>query len=241
MNSDNYITEELKNMSPFLKEIIRTEVYSVPSFYFNNLSAAIIDKINLNKERAYFFDSSTPYSIPADYFNNLANTILQKVVAREKTLNDVFEEMEAISPILNTISKKMEYNIPINFFDKIPLASVEPQKQKANVVTFKRRSKLFKVAAAAIIIPFLAIGLYTLTGKEFMNVRGNNSNAKNRVKNLSKEEIVNYLKRNSLIENASSTSKNTSVNDNEIKSSLKQISDKEIQQFLKETGESDEI
>ncbi|WP_157580333.1 hypothetical protein [Segetibacter koreensis] len=238
MKNENNIVEELKTISPLIMNINRNGPYSVPPSYFNNLSINILKRIH--KERAYF-GSVTPYSIPANYFNDLPQIILKNALSEAKKVDDVFAELENISPLLNTISKKPVHTIPANFFDKIQSPVLDSQKQEVKVVVLKKRSRFFRIAAAAVIIPFLAIGLYTLTGRDFLLVRGNNSNAKNKVKSLSKEEIINYLKNNSLIENASSTSQNTSINNTEIKSSLKRISDKEIKQFLKETGESDEI
>jgi len=131
------------------------------------------------------------------------------------------------------------YSVPADFFNGVQIPLVALEKQKAKIVSIKKRSNRLKIAAAAVIIPFLAIGLYNLTGREY--IKGGNSNAKNEVKNLSNEEIVNFLKKNTQVEDGSSTSQNSSINGRELRSSLKKISDKEIQQFLTETGESDEI
>lgn len=240
MENKNNITKELKEIRLFLSDMKKIEVYSVPPSYFDNLSDKIINKINLHKERASFSQSSVPYSFPADYFNNLCVEILKKVISEENTLSKVFEETEAIAPLLNTISKKQVYNVPAGFFETLQLPLAITQKERAKVVSLKRKSRFFRFAAAAVLIPAVAIGLYTLTGKEIINLQSDTSNARNKVKNLSKEEIVSFLKNNTLIEDAAST-RNTSSNDKKIKSSLKQVSDKEIQQFLKEIGESDEI
>jgi len=230
--------EELNKINPLIQKIDKTEVYSVPASYFNNLAADIINKLDLSKEHAYFFGSSVLYSVPENYFTNLPDLILQKVISDQRKPDSVFEEMESLAPLLNTINKKPVYSLPVDFFERVPVSSIVLQKQKTKIISVKNRSKFLRLAAAAVIIPFLAIGVYTLTAKD--SLKSNNSKAKNEVKNLSKEEIVNFLKKNSA-EDPSSTSQNTSVNDNKLQSSLKQISDKEIQQFLKETGESDEI
>jgi len=239
MKNEKHIPEELKEISPLLIEIDKAEVYSVPSFYFTNLSEEIVDRITEIKERAYFFGSFTPYYIPENYFNNLPEIILQKVREPQKKSEDVFEEMENLAPLLNTISKNPLLSVPVNYFDNIRLPSAAPYQQKAKVIEIKRRSTFSRIAAAAVIIPFLAVGVYIITGRE--GIRSNTSRVKSVVKNLSKAEIVNYLKKSTSTENTSSASQKTSANDNELKSSLRQISDKEIQQFLKETGESDEI
>lgn len=240
MDNNNYIAKELREICPLVAKISKTNVYSAPPAYFNNLSQEIIEQINPIKERAYNFPSAAPFSIPEDYFKNLSGVILQKVITEYKQVNEVIEEMERISPLLNTISKKHVYSIPPGFFNKIQIPAAEIKKKKSKVVSINNWSRFLRLSAAAVITSFLAIGVYTITGKDFINSRRNN-NASNEVKNLSKEEIVNFLKTSSSGENVTSTSKNKSKNENAIRSSLKEISDKEIEQYLKEIGESDEI
>jgi hypothetical protein len=238
MNRDKEIIEELKEI-PLLMEINRDEVYSVPPSYFDNLAGEIAERLNSDKDRAYFFGSSPSYSIPEDYFKNLPMEILKKAVKDQNNLSEVFEELEHLAPLLNTIRKEHVFSVPVDYFKTIHLPSTELHEQKTKIVSIKKRSRRLKIAAAAILIPFLAIGVYTLTSKEPGN--SGNSKTKDVVKSLSKKEILNYLKKSSTLENTSSASEKPSFNDHQIKSSLKEISDKEIQQFLKETGESDEI
>lgn len=238
MKNKNYILQELMEISPIIAKIGNINVYTVSTSYFDDLPEKIIKGIKLYKEHAYNFPSSTPYSIPEDYFANFPKIILQKVVTYQGQANEVFEEMEEIAPLLNTISKKQVYSIPPGFFDKIEIPAGRIKKQESKVVSINRWSKFSRLSAAAVITSLLAVGVYTITGISFTTYR--NRNAKNEVKNLSKEEIVNFLKSTSS-ENVTSAYKNKSKNENAIKSSLKEISDKEIQQFLKETGESDEI
>jgi len=112
------------------------------------------------------------------------------------------------------------------------------RKRETKVVSVNKWKILLRISAAAVVTSLLAIGVYTITGREFSTTR--NRNARNEVKNLSNEEIVNFLKNNSS-ENITSLYREKSKHANAIKSSLKEISDIEIQRFLKETGESDEI
>ncbi|HKG69847.1 MAG TPA: hypothetical protein VKA92_13330 [Segetibacter sp.] len=238
MEKNDYILQELMEISDYMTNISKTNVYSVSPTYFDDLSEEITRKIMLNKERAYNFPpASTPYVIPEDYFTNLPGLIFQNVVNHQQ-LNGVIEEMEAIAPLLNTIDKKQLYSIPPDFFDKMQIPLPEMRKRKTKVVSVNRWKIFLRISAAAVVTSLLAIGVYTITGREFNTTR--NRNARNEVKNLSNEEIVNFLKNNSS-ENITSVYKETSKHVNAIKSSLKEISDTEIQRFLKETGESDEI
>src|SRR5215210_6601451 len=238
MEKNDYILQELMEISDYMTNISKTNVYSVSPTYFDDLSEEITRKIMLNKERAYNFPpASTPYVIPEDYFTNLPGLIFQHVVNHQQ-LNGVIEEMEAIAPLLNTIDKKQLYSIPPDFFDKMQIPLPEMRKRKTKVASVNRWKIFLRISAAAVVTSLLAIGVYTITGREFNTTR--NRNARNEVKNLSNEEIVNFLKNNSS-ENITSVYKETSKHVNAIKSSLKEISDTEIQRFLKETGESDEI
>lgn len=239
MKNKNYIYQELKEISPLILQIRKTNVYSVSEFYFNDLSGEIIKKINLAKELHSHLSPLIPYSIPKGYFEGLPHLILQRVYQNSEPVpSDVFEEMEEIAPILNTISKKPVQSIPPNFFSSVKMpAGIKPE---AKVVPISKRPKFSRLFAAAVITSFLAIGLYTITGKDFITFRSNN-NAKSEVKTLSKEEIVSFLKTSPSSENITSAMHHTCRNENAIKSSLKEISDNEIQQFLQETGESDGI
>lgn len=240
MKNKNIIFEELKEISPLMVQIENTNVYSVSASYFNKFSQKVIKKIRLTEELYNTSAPAAPYRIPANYFKNLPETIFNKILSTQKHPTEVFEETEAIAPILNTISKKPVYTVPADFFENIQMPVIEVKKQEAKVVSINNWPKLFKFSAAAVVILFSGIGLYTITSKNNLSFAFGN-NARNKIKNLSREEIVNFLKSNIPAENVTSVSRYKLKNENAIKSSLKQISDKEIQQFLKETGESDGI
>jgi len=240
MKKPNYILEELNIVSPIIGKMKKIQPYSVPSAYFENLSIEIIARIKVGKEHAYSLKSPTPFSLPNDYFKNFPVLMLHKAMAIEKKNVDVFEELNQIAPLLNSISKKPVFYTPPNFFDKVQLPAACSQAEEAKVKLMNKRIKFVRFAAAAVIIPSVIVGLFTLTAKDFRISRSNFNNAKNALKNLSKEEIVTFLKDNSSDESTTSTMRNNPKH-NTIKSSLKRIPDKEIQQFLKESGESDEI
>lgn len=223
-----------------MPEIMQTNVHYVPSSYFNDLSEEIIKKINLPKEVLQNLSLITPYKVPENYFKHLSELILLKIYTAHHNSKEVFEETEAIAPVLNTISKKTIYSIPADFFEKRQTSHIEPQKSEAKVVSFYNKSKILKYAAAAAIVLFLSIKLFTIPEKN-AGIHTAFNNARKEVKNLSKEEIIRFLKSNIPVENVTSVTKQKSKTENAIKSSLKQISDKEIQQYLIETGESDEI
>ena len=240
MKNKNIIFEELKEISLLMVQINKSNVYSVSSSYFDEFFLNIIKKIRLMEELYNKAASVAPYRIPANYFTNLPQAIINKVSLSQKLSDEVFEEIQSIAPILNTISKKPVYTVSADFFEKMQMPVMEVEKQEAKVVSISKWPKVFKLSAAAVIILFSGIGLYTITTKNTVSLAFGN-NARNKIKNLSKEEIVNFLKFNIPAENVTTVSRYKLKNDNAIKSSLRQISDKEIEQFLKETGDSDGI
>jgi hypothetical protein len=162
---------------------------------------------------------------------------LEKIQSHKKIQEfDVFRETELVAPLLNTITKNPVYNIPNSYFNNT-VAAVLTEKKKPEPGI--KKLGWFRYAAAAVIIPVIAFAVYTLTERDARE-SGFDAEAESAVKNLSREEIVNFLKTNTFYGNTSTPAKNTSVI-NEIRSSLEEISDKEIQQFLKESGLPDEI
>lgn len=236
MKNKNLIFHELKEISPLIVQIKTANVYSVSSSYFNDLSSEIIEKIKREEENFNVLSPVMPYQTPRGYFESLPAAILKKVDADLRYSNEVYEETALIAPVLNTISKEHVYFVPADFFAERLMSGFKARTQKVKIIPFYKRSNFKKLSVAAVVASLLAVGLYTITGKDFRTSAAY-INAEKQVKNLSKEEIVNFLKTNSSVENITSASPNA----NKIKSSLKKISDKEIQQYLKETGEADDI
>lgn len=237
MEKNNYILQELMEISPYMARISKTNVYSVSPTYFDDLSEEIIKKVMLNKERAYNFPTSTPYDIPESYFTSLPELILKTVLNHQQS-GSIIEEMEAISPLLNIISKKQIYSIPPDFFDKMPVSFHEMRKRQTKVVSVNKWKVFLRLSAAAVVTSLLAIGVFTITGRDPITSRSRS--ARSVVKSLSSEDIVNFLKKHSF-ENVTSASDEDFKHEEQIKSSLKDISDIDIQRYLKQTGESDEM
>lgn len=239
MKNKNIIFHELKGISPLIAQISKANLYSVPSSYFNNLSADLAERLKLSKEGFNDLSTIMPYTVPTGYFENFSERLSVEIYS-EKQSAEVFEETALIAPLLNTISKNPVYNIPDGFFAEPEIPNKEVKKHTAKVVSVNR-AKVFRFsAAAAAVILFFTAGLYTITKKSDTALSAPDT-AKNKVKNLSKEEIVHFLKSNISSQNVTSASNPKLKNEAAIKSSLKEVSDKEIQQFLTETGESDEI
>jgi len=61
-------------------------------------------------------DSQNVYAVPAGYFDGLVFEVLNRIRALDA--KDVSEELNYLSPLLNSISKKMPYDVPAGFFSE---------------------------------------------------------------------------------------------------------------------------
>lgn len=115
MDKKNTIVEELKDICPAVANISRKNVYTVPLGYFEKFAEKLLSLIE-QKEQVVLPKSSLPFSIPQDYFQSLAGLVLQKL-KQENFKSEIEEELDAISPLLNTISKTPVYSIPAGYFE----------------------------------------------------------------------------------------------------------------------------
>jgi hypothetical protein len=58
-----------------------------------------------------------PYQVPPGYFDGLAGGIMKRIKALEST--DAAEELEILSPLLSSISRKMPHSVPPGYFDEL--------------------------------------------------------------------------------------------------------------------------
>jgi hypothetical protein len=237
MENENKILEELKSLTPSLMQIQKKQTYSVSASYFDNLAHAVVEKIRSGTEPRYYFTKQNPYITPANYFDRLPQLILDKVPSKTEE-NDVLKEMENVAPLLNRISKKPVFSVPEHYFENSVINSIA-DKQKAKVVSFYG-TRLLRYTTAAVVTGLLGIGIFLFNGK---NTRSNDPDLKAAadVKKLSEQEIIDFLKTNSPIDNVTSLNNNVNPTEKDIKQSVSEIPDREIQRFLKENGEQDEI
>jgi hypothetical protein len=183
----------------------------VPAGYFENLSASILDKIKKQEtsELPEIFSTlkkETLFQVPANYFETLPDAILKKI-------NTDQDYSESLSEVLVNLKRVQPFTVPANYFSELPANILKKiqQPQEAKVVTMPGRFSVLKYAAAAVIIGGLALGVYKYSNQpkveETTNVAMDPSIEKGKVmddkkftetlNNLSADEIVNYLQRNS--------------------------------------------
>lgn len=237
---DSEILQELKEICPFLLQVENKSPYTISFSYFDQLSTIILSKIKTGDQVFPSLTSINPYAAPAGYFDNLSNNII-RTINLETGKNEVFKELEEISPLLNTISKAPVYSIPVNFFSElVPNKSVAVEK-RARVSYFTTSKKIISYAVAAVVIGLLVAGLFLFTGKQTNTTSVANTKTLPEVNKLSEQEIVEFLKTTSPAEGIVISNNQSNKKDVDIKRMVDEMSDKEIQQFLEDNGEKNEM
>jgi hypothetical protein len=172
-----YILDELKEISPFLAEIEKINVYTVPENYFTELSKQVLEKSSnasssiLPAADASYFTSETHFlDVPEGYFNNLAGNILQKIKGLE--IDNASQELKQLSPMLYAVQNENVFSVPAGYFNTLPetiLNELQPS-TPAKVVAIKKRSVVWKYAVAALLTCVMAINALWIINKPFKPV-----------------------------------------------------------------------
>ncbi len=158
MERRNDISEELELVGPILAGSARVTPFRVPTGYFDNLPAAVIDRIGLGNTLPAGMDS--PFEVSGSYFTELPGSILAKITAMAETDN----ELAAITPLLYSIGKQTVYTVPTGYFEL--LAVTHPGKeatQPAKLVGLKSYRRWIQYAAAAVVTGVLISGAFLYT------------------------------------------------------------------------------
>lgn len=231
-----FLSEEFFNDFPgsinrqiWVNSLSNEDLYSVPAGYFENLPEIILDKLLLSNTST---SNKNHYFLPAGYFNSLADNILKKVSPKK---DEVKQELEELSPLLNSISKANVFSVPSGYFNTLtPLTKNNSKPVKVISLSSKAR-KWVSYAAAACIAGLMFIGGYSYlqnkTVHHVMNAKNQvaNVDVKQAISQLSDAEMNNYLNGdNSDIYNNS----NPSLDSLDIKSMLDNTSDEEMNNYL---------
>jgi hypothetical protein len=157
-----------------------------------------------------------PYQVPENYFEELLGAVRGSI---EKEA--VYEELELIAPLLNTISKKVVYEIPATQIKELKTPQIV------------RKSNWAKLAVAAAVIGIAVLGnyLYTVTNEKvdysaFVNIDHNQI-----MQNISDSTLTAYLD----VHEKLITTPEISVSSSEIDNSqilIKQSSDQELLEYI---------
>jgi hypothetical protein len=200
------ILQELKQISPFLSDMKKINVFSVPQGYFTNLDKQILENI-FTLPTSLLTSEHHILGVPEGYFDNLAGNILNKI----KSLPQRDEENLEHLPLLHSVRKENVFTVPGNYFTQLPatvLARV--QSPKGKVVGFKTRS-VWNYAVAATITGLMAISSLLVVNNTSNLTTGevaksslpayikdsyqykSEADINEGISNLSKEDIIKYL------------------------------------------------
>lgn len=231
MKKNKDIITELSQTAPALLQGDFIPLYQVPDQYFDQLTDSILKKIKSGELPNYTFTQKNPYTVPSTYFSDLPEIVLQKVKSTNST-QTVFDEMENISPLLNTINKNNVYTIPENYFAQIE-KRIEPIAKPAGTVTTKSRVfNLYRMAVAAVITAIIGIGIFLLTNT---NNHDNSNVVKTELHNLSEDDISTFLTQGDNTDNTSAPTLTSSAVTVDLKKAIKDLPDEEINQFLQDS------
>ena len=237
MTLSNIIVNELKEIAPAVANIGYNNPYTVPMGYFENFSDAVMEVIHKNGIRSI----NNPYSVSADYFDGLATNILAKIKSIEaEGNNEVFEELENLAPLLNTISKENVLYLEENYFDDLNINATATTKElkAAKVISIGSNArKWFTYAAAASVLFILSITSFFYVNHHMKNV-DRSLTIGQRLATLDDKEIINYLQND--IDDFDVNSASSTEEDPNINHLLINASDEEIENYL-DASSSDNV
>ena len=277
MDKREIILNELKDISPAVAAIGNSNVYTAPEGYFQSLSDEVLINISLSRFPAAmpytipegyfdnlpfrvllhtkgelvsgisFSEKNVPlYSVPDGYFNSLAEDILKKAKTAGK--NEVREELESISPLVNSISRENVFSLPYSYFETLnPVVKAAGSYETGKVVKMGSGYRnLIRYAAAACAAAIIFTGAYLFFSAPADNGGGmaginktENVDVDKSIAALSDDEISNYLVRevnNSIFDNSGMENY-----DPDIDNLLESASDEELQRYLDENPELPEL
>jgi hypothetical protein len=150
MQKADNILQELQEVAPAIINCKGQETYTIPVDYFNQLLPEIMAEIQLQGLKQK--NNIPPFGIPNGYFDGLSNDILSKIKLQDSNSNAVFNELETIAPLLNSIDKQPPNAIPDDYFDKLEVNTI------TKIVPFRRVARFINYVAAAMIVGILSVG-----------------------------------------------------------------------------------
>lgn len=230
MKSSYTIQDELRELNSTLP-FEKTQPYSVPDGYFDNLATAVLTKIKTQEASEELSELSpllasiprrTPFTVPDNYFQQ--NTRKLSGIVAEDTVPD----------ILATTDKKMPYQVPEGYFDTLPqqiLAKVNRPKAKVISLT---RSRFMRYAAAAIITGAIALGSITYFNKKNTVdlTRQPHEWIAKKLKNVSNQDLEEFIETTEPLTSQHTLAKN-GTSGKEVRKLLQDIPTSELDAFLK--------
>jgi hypothetical protein len=104
------------------------------------------------------------------------------------------EALETLSPLLSGLKKENPYTVPDNYFEGlVNIAKNNEPRKEAKIISISVR-KWFRVAAAAVVIGFVAVGAFLFTQKDSVSpVNDPNAWVKNSLKQVSTDDLDQFI------------------------------------------------
>jgi len=225
------IIQELSDLGSSLNSMTSHNVYSVPQGYFEGFADHILSLVKNNESLAWLssLPKETPYQLPAGYFDDLEEKIMDSI-RNHPDYRTSKEELESISPFLNSLSKRPVYAVPEDYFENFNVA--KKQKKTSTKLVSISSHKWFKYAAAAVVIGAIALtGIFVVYNNNHKDAAG---------KTLAKFEtevkkIDDVKKTDSLIDFM-----DAGLNQRELASNQKLVKTDDVQQLLQDVS-TDEL
>ena len=200
-------------------------VYSVPSEYFKSFAEQVQKLVWLSS-----LPKESPYRVPARYFEGLEERIMQAIRSHPDYQTSK-EELESISPLLNSLNKRPVYSVPQGYFENFTFSEVS-ENTKPKVVSIGSR-KWLKYAAAATVTGLIALSALMVFNKpKHADVAGKTPLAKfeKEVKTIkdvkSTENLIDFM--------------DAGLNEKELASNRKTVKTEDVQQLLQDVS-TDEL
>ena len=150
------IIQELSDLESSLADINLQNIYSVPKGYFDGFAGQVISLIRKDENPAWLssLPKESPYWVPAEYFEGLEERIMQ-AIQNHPDYQTSKEELQSISPLLNSLNKRPVYSVPDGYFENFK-SEAEQEKSGARVISTAGR-KWYRYAAAAVVAGIIAL------------------------------------------------------------------------------------
>lgn len=202
MKTSSEILNELRQISPLLAEIEKTNVFSVPDGYFNTLTALVVDHINFPSILTK--SGNTTFEVPSGYFDTLSENILVKI---RSVNNSASEEIKELSPVLYSVQKENVFSAPPDYFDELPeKLAIKIHPQQATIIRMRKRSTAWQYARAAVMTGIIALSALLVYNNQSPYASAaseqpagqyiNEQQINEGISRLSDEEIIKYLETN---------------------------------------------
>jgi hypothetical protein len=235
------IIQELSDLGSNLQDISKN-IYSVPTGYFEGFSEQMLSVIKANESLAWLssLPKEMPFHVPAGYFDELDEKIME-IIRSHPDYRTSREEIESISPLLSSISKRPVYSVPKEYFENFKPGVEEETETK--IVSITGRRWLRYAAAAVIAGIILMVGVMTFDNSHKDSAGKTLAKFEKEVKKIndvkSTENLIEFMDAGLNEKELAST--NRSIKTDDVQVLLKDVSIDELKDFSEESKDIEDV